>query len=70
MVDAYGAALSPIAAALGARCRFHPTCSLYARQAIEKFSLPRAVALIASRLIRCNPWCEGGIDQLPERDTR
>ncbi|MBN1282801.1 MAG: membrane protein insertion efficiency factor YidD [Proteobacteria bacterium] len=64
-IDFYRAALSPIAAALGARCRFHPSCSEYARGAIERFPLPKAASLIAARLLKCGPWHGGGVDYLP-----
>ncbi len=45
-------------------CRFHPTCSEYAVQAIEKKGLLKGSALIFWRLLRCNPFSKGGIDQV------
>ncbi len=43
-------------------CRFHPTCSEYAVEAIEKKGLSRGVAKAAWRILRCNPWSRGGED--------
>jgi uncharacterized protein len=55
--------LSPI---LGLNCRFHPTCSVYARQAIEKQGLVRGGWLALRRLLRCHPWGgPGGVDPVP-----
>ena len=48
-------------------CRFHPTCSEYSCQALERFALPRALWLILARLLKCHPWHAGGIDPLKER---
>ncbi len=65
----YRLAISPAMGALGARCRFHPSCSEYAEAAIATRPLPRALALIALRVLRCNPWCEGGLDPVPQTDA-
>jgi uncharacterized protein len=67
IVKAYRVAGAPVAAALGAQCRFHPSCSAYALGALERHPVPRALWLIAKRLGRCGPWGEGGIDLVPER---
>ncbi|MBT3181508.1 MAG: membrane protein insertion efficiency factor YidD [Deltaproteobacteria bacterium] len=56
---------SPILSGLGANCRFHPTCSDYAREAFQKKSSKQAVALILKRLMRCGPWHPGGVDKVP-----
>jgi putative membrane protein insertion efficiency factor len=48
-------------------CRFHPTCSEYAAQAIEVHGALKGGALAAIRLLRCNPWSAGGIDPVPTR---
>lgn len=46
-------------------CRFQPTCSEYAAQAIDKHGVFRGVALSAQRLCRCGPWHAGGLDPVP-----
>ncbi len=51
--------LSPM---LPSACRFHPTCSEYMRQAVEKYGAARGVWMGLRRLTRCQPLCSGGID--------
>jgi uncharacterized protein len=46
-------------------CRFVPTCSQYALEAIEKHGALRGTALTLWRLLRCNPLCKGGYDPVP-----
>ncbi len=46
-------------------CRFTPTCSEYAAQAIERYGGARGSALAAKRLLRCHPWHPGGFDPVP-----
>jgi putative membrane protein insertion efficiency factor len=46
-------------------CRFHPTCSEYAAQAIERYGPLRGAGLAAKRLLRCGPWHPGGLDPVP-----
>ncbi|MEJ5921293.1 membrane protein insertion efficiency factor YidD [Bifidobacterium thermophilum] len=48
-------------------CRYYPTCSHYALQAIERFGLVRGGFLALLRLLRCRPWSRGGIDDVPQR---
>ena len=50
---------------LGHHCRFIPTCSEYALQAIEKYGALKGSWLAVKRIIRCNPFCKGGYDPLP-----
>lgn len=46
-------------------CRFHPTCSTYAVEAIERHGALRGTTLILRRLSRCHPWNAGGVDHVP-----
>lgn len=57
---AYQLMLSPL---LGQRCRFYPTCSQYAIDAMKKYGLWKGTWMAAKRLCRCHPGCEGGFDQ-------
>ena len=59
LIRAYQRLLSP---AFGARCKYHPSCSAYAVQAIESYGILRGSVLAAWRLLRCNPFSHGGYD--------
>ena len=59
LIKAYRFFLSPW---LGSACRFEPTCSLYALQAIQKKGATQGSYLILKRIARCHPWCDGGYD--------
>jgi putative membrane protein insertion efficiency factor len=50
----------------GGRCRFHPTCSAYAYDAIRDLGATRGTALAVWRVLRCGPWTDGGIDYPPK----
>lgn len=60
---AYKTVVSPL---VPPACRFHPTCSAYAGEAIERHGLARGALLAAKRLLRCHPFSPGGIDLVPE----
>ncbi len=62
LVRAYRLLLSP---SLGSACRFEPTCSAYALQALERHGAAGGSYLTLRRLVRCHPWCEGGHDPVP-----
>ena len=58
----YKAAISPW---LPRACRYEPTCSIYAREAIERYGLGRGAVLALRRLARCHPFRPGGFDPVP-----
>ena len=55
---------------LGHHCRFHPTCSHYAIEAIETHGAIVGSYLTLKRLTRCHPWHEGGVDPVPPAEPR
>ena len=59
--------LLPAPPLAGRCCRFHPTCSRYAHEAIEKLGPARGSWLALKRLARCHPFADGGVDPVPER---
>jgi uncharacterized protein len=62
----YSRAISP---ALPARCRFYPTCSAYAAEAIARHGAARGSWLALRRLVKCAPWHPGGVDLVPGAGT-
>ena len=64
-IKLYQKVVSPL---LGQRCKYYPSCSEYAAQAIGKFGILRGLVLAGWRLLRCNPWSHGGFD--PVEDQR
>ncbi|MCS7000657.1 MAG: membrane protein insertion efficiency factor YidD [Bacteroidota bacterium] len=61
-IRAYQRWLSPL---LGSHCRFYPTCSQYALEAIERHGSLKGWWLALRRLLRCHPWHPGGFDPVP-----
>ncbi|HET6508812.1 MAG TPA: membrane protein insertion efficiency factor YidD [Baekduia sp.] len=64
-IVAYQKLISPL---LPRRCKYEPTCSAYAAQAISRYGILRGLVLAGWRLLRCNPWSHGGFD--PVEDQR
>lgn len=62
LIKLYQWVLSPW---LGNRCRFTPTCSVYAREALQKYGLFKGLYLAVSRLLRCHPFGGSGYDPVP-----
>ena len=67
LVRAYQLLISPL---LGPRCRFYPSCSNYAIEALHRHGAVRGSWLAAHRISRCHPLSEGGVDPVPERSTQ
>ena len=63
-VRAYRLVLSPL---LGQNCRFHPSCSAYALEALETHGAFRGTWLAARRIVRCHPWGGSGVDEVPPK---
>jgi uncharacterized protein len=58
-IKLYQLLVSPV---VGSRCKYFPSCSEYAAQAIREFGILRGLILAGWRLLRCNPWSHGGFD--------
>jgi uncharacterized protein len=63
-IKLYQKTVSPL---LGDRCKYYPSCSEYATQAITKFGILRGLVLAGWRLLRCNPWSRGGFDPVDDQ---
>jgi putative membrane protein insertion efficiency factor len=59
LVHAYRWTLSPL---FGGRCKYHPSCSQYALDALRQYGFVKGSILAGWRLLRCNPWSHGGVD--------
>jgi putative membrane protein insertion efficiency factor len=62
LLRAYKWAISP---ALPASCRYVPTCSEYAMEAVERYGVGRGCWMAMTRVLRCHPWVKGGYDPVP-----
>jgi len=62
LINFYRHFVSPL---LAGRCRFYPTCSEYALEAFQEYGAIKALYLTVKRLVRCQPFCKGGVDPLP-----
>jgi putative membrane protein insertion efficiency factor len=63
LIKTYQVIISPL---IGSNCRYQPTCSHYAAQAIAKFGVIQGAWMAIKRISRCHPWHEGGYDPVPE----
>jgi uncharacterized protein len=66
LVRFYITFLSPF---FGGACRFHPSCSNYAAEAIARHGAARGLSLALRRLLRCNPFTKGGFDPVPDEHS-
>ncbi|MCD7773071.1 MAG: membrane protein insertion efficiency factor YidD [Ruminococcus sp.] len=66
LVKIYQKVISPL---FPARCKYYPTCSKYAVDAFKKHGFFKGLILAVWRILRCNPWSNGGIDPVPEKFT-
>jgi len=64
LIRVYQFAISPM---LGQRCKYYPSCSNYAIEAVRVHGVIRGSGLAAWRLLRCNPFSNGGVDPVPPR---
>lgn len=64
LLRGYRAAISPL---YGQVCRYYPSCSTYALQAVQQYGAVRGSWMSARRVARCHPWAKGGIDDVPAR---
>lgn len=55
---------------IGGACRFEPSCSAYAMQALEQHGAAAGSYLTVARIVRCQPWCAGGCDPVPAQAPR
>ncbi len=64
LIRVYQRVVSPL---LGSRCKYYPSCSEYAAQALAEFGILRGLVLAGHRLLRCNPWSHGGFDPVDQQ---
>ncbi|MCJ8169431.1 membrane protein insertion efficiency factor YidD [Atopomonas sediminilitoris] len=67
LIRVYRYAISPM---MASHCRFYPSCSCYAQEAIEQYGVVHGGWLTVRRLSRCHPWHPGGYDPVPENPSR
>jgi len=64
-IKAYRLILAPLFMSFGVQCRFTPSCSEYALQAIQAHGAGKGIRLATFRILRCHPFCRGGLDPVP-----
>lgn len=62
LIRGYQLTISPL---LGPRCKYYPSCSHFGYQAVERHGLIKGSVLTGWRILRCNPWSYGGVDDVP-----
>ena len=67
LIRFYQTAISPRTAP---KCKYFPTCSQYAYEAIERFGVCKGLLMGLWRILRCNPWSKGGYDPVPEKKQK
>ncbi|WP_210479997.1 membrane protein insertion efficiency factor YidD [Naasia sp. SYSU D00948] len=67
LLIAYRAVISPL---YGEVCRYYPSCSRYGLEAVQEHGVVVGAAMTAARILRCNPWSKGGVDDVPRRRVR
>lgn len=67
LIRGYQLTISPL---LGQRCKYYPSCSAYGLQAVKTHGAVVGAALAAWRILRCNPWSYGGVDDVPAKGER
>ena len=67
LIRVYQLVVSPY---LGNNCRFYPSCSNYAIEAIEKFGALKGSKMVFFRILKCNPWGGSGIDMVEDKDAK
>tara|TARA_A100001011_G_scaffold363599_1_gene413637 strand:+ start:1500 stop:1730 length:231 start_codon:yes stop_codon:yes gene_type:complete len=67
LIKTYQIFISPL---LGNNCRYYPTCSNYALEALREYNLFVALKFIFIRILKCNPWGGSGIDTLPKKNAK
>ncbi len=65
-IRGYRYLISPL---LGNHCRFYPSCSQYAEEAVQRYGVARGSWMAVCRVCRCHPWHEGGVDPVPYREV-
>ena len=63
-IRVYQRVVSPF---IGQHCKYYPSCSEYAVQAVQRFGILRGIVLAGWRLLRCNPWSHGGFDPVDQQ---
>ena len=64
LIKVYKKILSPVLSCFGFKCKFYPSCSTYTIQAVEKYGVLKGIFLGTKRILKCNPFSNGGYDPL------